>query len=158
MAQFLEQKTGKRVQLSKERAEYDGKHLGDEQGPQLTSGYPKRDDNGPRTLVRRPDELDSSPYDNSRRGSYCSRGGFRGGRGRSVHFGDRRGIYVTGTVEDERENGMTSTPHHESDAEQEPKPPQLAWLQREDGNGTLTTPTEATTIDDADYPTLDALM
>ena len=141
MAQFLERKTERRVQLSKERAAYDGKHPGDEQHPQLTSGYPKRDDNRPCTLVRRPDERNSVPYDSSQRGSYGSRGGFRGGRGRgrSVHFGDRRGVYVTGTVEDERENGMTSTPQHESDPEQEPEPPQPVCPQRENGNGSSET-------------------
>ena len=31
MAQILEQKTERRVQLAKERAEYDSKHPGDEQ-------------------------------------------------------------------------------------------------------------------------------
>ena len=132
MAQFLEQKTERRVQLAKERAEYDGKHPGDEQRPQSTSEYPRRDDNRPQTVAHRPDERYSRPYDKNQRGSYGSRGGFRGGSGRrrNAHFGDRRGVYVTGTVEDERENGMTSTPQHESDPEQEPEPPQPAWLQR----------------------------
>ena len=37
MAQFLEQKTKIRVQLAKERAEYDGKHPGDERRPQPAS-------------------------------------------------------------------------------------------------------------------------
>ena len=73
----------------------------------------------------------------NQRGSYGSRGGFRGGRGRgtSVNFGDRRGVYVTGTVEDERENEVTSTPQHESDLDQEPEPPRPAWPRREDENG-----------------------
>ena len=96
MAQFLEQKKERRVQLTKERAEYDGKRPGDKQRPQLTPEYPGRHDNRPRTMVHRSDERYSRPYDNSRRGSYGSRGRFRGGRGRgrSVHFGDRRGVYV----------------------------------------------------------------
>ena len=130
MAQFLEQKTEIRVQLAKERAEYDGKHPGDEQRPQPTSEYPRRDENRPRTLARRPDERYSRPYDNNQRGSYGSRGGFRGrrGRGRSVHFGNRRGVHVTGTVEDERENEVTSTLQHQSDPEQESERRQPAWL------------------------------
>ena len=137
MAHFLEQKTERRVKLGKERPEYDGKHPGDEQRSQSTPEYQRRDDTRPRTLVRRPDNRYSRPYDNNQRGSYGSRGGSRGGRrrGRSVHFGDRRGVYVTGTVEDERENEVTSTPQHESDLEQKPKPPQTIWLQREDENG-----------------------
>ena len=137
LAQFLGQKTESRVQLAKKQAEYDGKHPGYEQRPQLTPEYPRRDDNRPRTLVRRPDERYSRPYDNSQRGSYGNRGGFRGrhGRGWSVHFGDRRGVYVTGTVEDERETEVTKTPEHGSDQEQEPEQPQPAWLQREDENG-----------------------
>ena len=137
IAQFLEQKTERRVQLANERAKYDGKQPGDEQRPQSTAEYPRRDDNRPRTLVRRPDKRYSRPYDSSQRRSYGSRGGFRGGRGRgrSVHLGDWRGVYVTGTVEDERENGMTSAPQHEPDQEQEPEKPQPAWLQREDENG-----------------------
>ena len=122
MAQFLEQKTGRRVKLAKERAEYDVKHPGDEQRPQSTPEYPIRDDNQPRTLARRPDERYYRPYHSNQRGNYDSRGGFRGGRGRgrSVHFGDRRGVYVTGTVEHERDNEVTSEPLHESDSEQEP--------------------------------------
>ena len=92
MAQFLEQETERLVQLAKERAEYDGKHSVDEQRPQSTPEYPRRDDTRPRTMARRPDERYSRPYDNNERGSYGNRGGFRGGRGRgrSVHFGDRR--------------------------------------------------------------------
>ena len=137
IAPFLEQKTERRVKLAKEPAEYDGKHPVDEQRPHSTPEYPRRDDKRPRTLARRPDERYYRPYDNDQRGSYGSRGGFCGGRGRglSVHFGDRRGVCVTGTVEDERENGVTSAPQHESDPEQEPEPPQPAWLQREDENG-----------------------
>ena len=109
MAQFLEQKTERRVQLAKERAEYDSKHARDEQRPPSTAEYPRRDDNIPLTLVRRPNERHSRPYDNSQRGIYGSRGGFRGGRGRgrSVRFCDRRGVYVTGTVEGERGNELT---------------------------------------------------
>ena len=44
MAQFLEQKKVRRVKLSKERADYDGKQPGDEQRPQSTSEYPRRDE------------------------------------------------------------------------------------------------------------------
>ena len=87
--------------------------------------------------MRRPDERYSRPYDNNKRGSYDSCGGFRGGRGRgrSVHFDDRRGVYVMGKVEGERENEVTSTLQHESDPEQEPEPPQPEWLLRKDENG-----------------------
>ena len=43
MAQFLEQKTEMRVQLAKERAEYDGNHSGDEHRPQSTPEHLIRD-------------------------------------------------------------------------------------------------------------------
>ena len=87
--------------------------------------------------MRRLDELYSRPYDNNQRGGYGNPGGFRGARRRgiSVHFDDQRGIYVTGTVEDERENEVTSTPQHESEQEPESGQPQPAWLQREYENG-----------------------
>ena len=45
MAQFLEQKMERRVQLAKERAEYDSKHPRDEQRPPPTAEYQRRDDN-----------------------------------------------------------------------------------------------------------------
>ena len=61
MARFLEQKTERRVQLAKGLAEYDGRHSGDERRPRWTLDYPIRDDNRPRTLLRRPDERYSRP-------------------------------------------------------------------------------------------------
>ena len=39
MAQFLERKTERRVQLAKEREKYDGKNSGYEQRPQSTPDY-----------------------------------------------------------------------------------------------------------------------
>ena len=44
--------------------------------------YPRRDHKRPLTVVRRPDERHYRPYNKSQRGSYGSRGGFRGARGR----------------------------------------------------------------------------
>ena len=50
MAQFLEQKTERRVQIAKELAVKDSKHPGGERRRQSTPEYPRRDDNRPRTL------------------------------------------------------------------------------------------------------------
>ena len=128
MAQFLKQKTERRVQLAKERTEYDGRHPGDEQRAQAIPEYPRRDDNQPRTVVRRPDERYSRPYNDNQRGGYGIRGGFCGGRGRggSVHFGDRRGVYVTETVEDKQTNDTISAPQLEPDLEQVSEQPSPA--------------------------------
>lgn len=112
---------------------YDGKHRGDEHRPLATPEYPRRDGNLPRTQVRGLDERYSRPFHKNQRGGCTSRGGFRGvpERGGGVHFCDRRGLYVTGTVKDERENEVIPTPQHES----EPEQPHHAWLHHEDDNG-----------------------
>ena len=115
MAQFLEQNNERRVQLARELAEYVCKHPGDEQRPKEIPDYPRRDNNPARTLVRRPDERYSFPYNNNQSGGCGSRGGFRGerGRGRSVHFCDRRGVYVTETVEYKKTNDTIPVPQLE---------------------------------------------
>ena len=137
MAQFLELKKGRLLLVVKEQAESEGMHPGEERRRHVKRHYPRKDDNRPHTLLRRPDEIYPCPYDKNQRGGYRRREGFRvgRGRGRSVHFGDRRGLYVTGTVEEQQENDMIPTPRHDCEPEPVLEQPQPAWLQRADEKG-----------------------
>ena len=46
-------------------------------------------------------------------------------------FGDRRGVYVTETVEDKQTNDTISAPELEPDPARVSEQPQPAWLQNE---------------------------
>ena len=103
IAHFVEQKTETRVQLSKEPTEYDGKHSGDE--PRPIRPRNSRDETITDRVPSCADPMNDIPVlavPTIVEATSTRRVPWGYGRGRSVNFGHGRGVYVTGTVENER--------------------------------------------------------